>query len=289
MRRRVIRATLGCALLLILALGTAPMPASASGSFTFYGSGDGHGIGMSQWGAYGLAQMGWTHQRIVEHFFKGTKVVTSAPLPGRIRVGLTSGRTSVHLRAQAGPVRLWIGHPGRTVGRRDPVGRHVDRARTQPRLRGPPAEREARRRPRLGRSAREPDRHVSGSGVAGVHPRGRRDLVPRLLLQARLDRDEPHELRRRERLCRATDRAPGLRGLPAGPRRGARVVADGGDAGAGGGRPLLRRIRRAALSDPQRLQLRPHRRLLGPDLHRLQPRGGHRRRTMGQGRPLDRP
>ena len=77
MRRRVIRATLGCALLLILALGTAPMPASASGSFTFYGSGDGHGIGMSQWGAYGLAQMGWTHQRIVEHFW--ARIDTIAP------------------------------------------------------------------------------------------------------------------------------------------------------------------------------------------------------------------
>ena len=117
MHRRVVRATLPCALLLIVVLGTAPTPASASGTFTFYGSGDGHGIGMSQWGAYGLAQMGWTHQHIVQHFFKGTRVVTSAPLPGRIRVGLTSGRTSVHLRAQAGQVRLWIGHPGgRLVG-----------------------------------------------------------------------------------------------------------------------------------------------------------------------------
>ena len=79
MRRRVIRATLPCALLLTLALtlGSFAQPAVASSSFTFYGSGDGHGIGMSQWGAYGLARMGWTDKRIIQHFYKGTKVGAS--------------------------------------------------------------------------------------------------------------------------------------------------------------------------------------------------------------------
>jgi len=114
MRRRVTRATVLLAPLLTLAvtLGSFGQPAAASNSFTFYGSGDGHGIGMSQWGAYGLAKMGWTDKRIIQHFYKGTKVVSSSSLPDRIRVGLTWGRTVVHLRAQAGPVRLWIGHPG---------------------------------------------------------------------------------------------------------------------------------------------------------------------------------
>src|SRR4051812_11089424 len=112
MRRRVIRATLPCAVLLAIAWSGVASPASASGGFTFYGSGDGHGIGMSQWGAYGLAKMGWTDDRIIQHFYKGTKVSTSSSLPGRIRVGLTSGRTVVHLRAQGGQVRLWVGHAG---------------------------------------------------------------------------------------------------------------------------------------------------------------------------------
>src|SRR5215470_1970025 len=89
MRRRVLRAAVPCALLLALSLGAIVPPAIASGSFTFYGSGDGHGIGMSQWGAYGLAKMGWTDKRIIQHFYKGSKVVTSSSLPGRIRVGLT--------------------------------------------------------------------------------------------------------------------------------------------------------------------------------------------------------
>jgi SpoIID/LytB domain protein len=115
MRRRVFRATLSCALLLAITFSALAAPASASGGFTFYGSGDGHGIGMSQWGAYGLAKMGWTDNRIIQHFYQGTKVVSSSSLPGRIRVGLTSGRTVVHLRAQAGEVRLWQGHAGGTL------------------------------------------------------------------------------------------------------------------------------------------------------------------------------
>jgi SpoIID/LytB domain protein len=66
---------------------------------------------MSQWGAYGLAQMGWSHERILRHFYRGTKVVTSDDVPAKIRVGLTTGRTLVHLTAQGGPVRIWEGRP----------------------------------------------------------------------------------------------------------------------------------------------------------------------------------
>jgi SpoIID/LytB domain protein len=118
MRRAVLRVSLPFVLALALLPGPAATSAHATGGFTFYGSGDGHGIGMSQWGAYGMAQMGWDHGRIVRHFFKGTKLVTSSSLPDRIRIGLTSGRTVVHLRAQAGPVRLWIGSAGgRLIGR----------------------------------------------------------------------------------------------------------------------------------------------------------------------------
>lgn len=40
--------------------------------FIFFGSGWGHGVGLSQWGAYGLAQDGWTHQQILTHFYSGT-------------------------------------------------------------------------------------------------------------------------------------------------------------------------------------------------------------------------
>ncbi|HYH27795.1 MAG TPA: hypothetical protein VEA19_03340, partial [Actinomycetota bacterium] len=46
----------------LLSLGS---PARAEETFTFYGSGWGHGIGLSQYGAYGLAQEGWDAGRIL--------------------------------------------------------------------------------------------------------------------------------------------------------------------------------------------------------------------------------
>jgi SpoIID/LytB domain protein len=85
--------------------------AQAADTFRFHGSGYGHGIGMSQWGAYGLAQRGWSHQRILTHFYSRTRVGRSGTLPKRLRVGLTSGRSAIHLQARNGPVRLWLGGP----------------------------------------------------------------------------------------------------------------------------------------------------------------------------------
>jgi SpoIID/LytB domain protein len=118
MRRRItfaIVATLAASVL-VSGGGTG---ASAASSFTFYGSGNGHGIGMSQWGAYGLAQMGWTHAHILTHFFQGTDVGPTTPLPKTIRVGLTTERTAIHLTAKVGPVRVWIDAPltGTPVGK----------------------------------------------------------------------------------------------------------------------------------------------------------------------------
>jgi SpoIID/LytB domain protein len=93
--------------------------AGADGGFTFYGSGWGHGLGLSQWGAYGLANDGWRAERILEHFYTGTVVEPVAKPPGEIRVGLTSGERAIHLTAQGGPVRLWVRSPleGTLVGK----------------------------------------------------------------------------------------------------------------------------------------------------------------------------
>jgi SpoIID/LytB domain protein len=109
MRRLLSRVVVLVALAGILLPEVAAEPAAASGGFTFHGSGYGHGIGMSQWGAYGLAKMGWSHRQILRHFYRGTEVSESSSLPSSIRVGLTSSRTVVHLTAQAGPVRVWEG------------------------------------------------------------------------------------------------------------------------------------------------------------------------------------
>jgi stage II sporulation protein D len=43
-------------------------------SVTVTGRGWGHRIGMSQYGAKGFAEKGWTAKQILEHYFKGAKV-----------------------------------------------------------------------------------------------------------------------------------------------------------------------------------------------------------------------
>ncbi len=46
--------------------------------FVISGRGWGHGVGLSQWGAYGFASRGWTYDRILAHYYRGT---TLGPAP----------------------------------------------------------------------------------------------------------------------------------------------------------------------------------------------------------------
>jgi stage II sporulation protein D len=48
------------------------------------GAGFGHGIGMSQYGAYGMAQKGWSYARILRHYYKGTKLDQAPARPVRV-------------------------------------------------------------------------------------------------------------------------------------------------------------------------------------------------------------
>lgn len=99
------------ALALALALGAGLVqavvagPASAGG-FTFYGSGYGHGLGLSQYGALGLARAGWPAERIVEHYYSGVRVAEHPPPVARVRVGLLQSRQEVVLIAKGGPYDL---------------------------------------------------------------------------------------------------------------------------------------------------------------------------------------
>jgi len=94
-------------------LPAGPATAEPDG-FTFYGSGFGHGLGMSQWGSYGLALDGWSHQRILSHFYSGTGLRRATDVPPALRIGLTQGRDRIRLEAQDGPVDLRLG--GRAAG-----------------------------------------------------------------------------------------------------------------------------------------------------------------------------
>jgi SpoIID/LytB domain protein len=84
--RRGLR-VLGFVAAVVLALGaygTSPPSAAADTAFTFTGSGWGHGVGMSQWGARGMAAQGSSAAQILGHYYRGT-AVTSTPT-GDIRV-----------------------------------------------------------------------------------------------------------------------------------------------------------------------------------------------------------
>ncbi len=95
------------------------------------GGGFGHGVGMSQWGAYGMAKQGSSYKRILRHYYRGTQVTTMRKArrvrvllrisPGAVRfsgvsracgVDLTASRT-YEARLRQGKVVL-----GRTDGRR---------------------------------------------------------------------------------------------------------------------------------------------------------------------------
>jgi stage II sporulation protein D len=43
--------------------------------FRFHGLGYGHGLGMSQWGAYGLAELGYDYRKILQYYYKDATLV----------------------------------------------------------------------------------------------------------------------------------------------------------------------------------------------------------------------
>lgn len=80
-------------------------PVTVPAGFTILGSGFGHGIGMSQYGAQGMALAGRTAAEILTYYYPGTTVDAIA-IPEQntnIRVGLIQDRTFVALRGEIIP------------------------------------------------------------------------------------------------------------------------------------------------------------------------------------------
>lgn len=46
-----------------------------NGTVTMEGRGFGHGVGLSQWGAYGMAEDGAEAEEIVRHYFQNVDIV----------------------------------------------------------------------------------------------------------------------------------------------------------------------------------------------------------------------
>ncbi|MGI9082552.1 MAG: SpoIID/LytB domain-containing protein [Thermoleophilaceae bacterium] len=85
--------------LLLLSL-LAPAAAQGATRHVVRGAGFGHGIGMSQYGAYGFAQQGFSFQRILAHYYRDTKLSQAPSRP--VRVLLQASRPSVRFRGATG-------------------------------------------------------------------------------------------------------------------------------------------------------------------------------------------
>lgn len=75
---RPIRGTPASALATIARVAKKPKTRKAAATpentLVVEGAGDGHGVGMSQWGALGYAEHGWTADQIVTHYYTGTAI-----------------------------------------------------------------------------------------------------------------------------------------------------------------------------------------------------------------------
>ena len=84
------------------AASVAPQPVTAT-TFLLSGRGWGHGVGMSQYGALGFANEGWTHEQILAHFYAGTALGT-APV-AQVRVLLAEAKPALTVSSRA-PFRV---------------------------------------------------------------------------------------------------------------------------------------------------------------------------------------
>ena len=227
----------------------AAVRAKVPAQVTLTGAGWGHGVGLSQYGAYGMALAGYTASDIVRHYYSGTTVAAVRD-DARIRVNLLHGPSKVTMRTDAvdaGGGRFRVKVKGAAdvmlgTGDRLKLVRRGDGVRVVA-------------RPAAG------GRKVLGTGaVVAVRWAGtgqaRRDRCPYDRPRRRHDDGWPEHPRAplprrvREGLAvlgghRAGDGQPGEgERLPARDRRGAVLVAEGRAGGAGAGGPLVRDCRR---------------------------------------------
>lgn len=95
-------------------LATMPDPPQLAvpASFTLTGAGWGHGVGMSQYGAYGMASDGATATEILAHYFSGTALGLAPSEDPVVRVQVRDAVGSVTVRNSGGPARIWVENAG---------------------------------------------------------------------------------------------------------------------------------------------------------------------------------
>ncbi len=76
-----------------------PDPCTPPEQFTIAGTGYGHGVGLSQWGAFSMAEAGWSADRIVQYYYPGTKV-KSLDDQSDVRISLLYQKPVAHARVE---------------------------------------------------------------------------------------------------------------------------------------------------------------------------------------------
>lgn len=107
------RRSLSIFIVLLLSLSSAEV--AVAKRFKFIGAGFGHGVGMSQYGAYGLAQKGWGRDTIIRTYYRGTNLQTQQPPKSTFRIGILQSRTTVNIKANRGSYDLVLETSGQTI------------------------------------------------------------------------------------------------------------------------------------------------------------------------------
>ncbi len=108
------RKSLVSALISACFIGASIVPAQAAAAvqvpagFTITGAGWGHGLGLSQYGAYGMALDGFKYDQILTHYYQGT-TVASQPTPAALKVGIETGQSTIFVRGEDNPLNASAG------------------------------------------------------------------------------------------------------------------------------------------------------------------------------------
>lgn len=87
------------------AVAASPQPVPSS--FTFKGAGWGHGVGMSQYGAYGMALSGYTSKQILEHYYNPAQLTNTTEYASKdIRVQILTGVSTSKITPTDGKLRV---------------------------------------------------------------------------------------------------------------------------------------------------------------------------------------
>ena len=133
------------ALLALLLLLCAVPTALAASRLTIRGAGFGHGVGMSQYGAYGMAKKGSSYKDILTHYYTGTAVERGEGKTVRVLLQSLRGQASFSGATSAAGRKLKPGTvyrvrrgPGGTVDLLSPSGRRLKRVAAPLVVRGKP-------------------------------------------------------------------------------------------------------------------------------------------------------